>query len=194
MEDVRKEIQSHVPITSESTGSDTGVRRRRSASLKLKRNHSQRFSWVRSPLFGPKQDFSSSEGDNDSDSDEPLMLRMPSKKGQTSPTTRRRSETLPAQPSSPLKAPLAKLAAPPIPQRPKSIRSHSHHHARDLSMTTVNLTSQTTAPPSPSIRSSSRASSHTDLSSLVDNWASSGPANVTLHYQHTKSKSFLAKR
>jgi len=63
------------------------------------------------------------------------------------------------------------------PHSSSSIRSHSGTlNSRRLRMSTLSYTPV----PSPSIRSSS---SHPDISSLCQQWESTGPANVTLTYK-----------
>ncbi|KAJ3807298.1 Alpha/Beta hydrolase protein [Lentinula aff. lateritia] len=59
---------------------------------------------------------------------------------------------------------------------PSTLPNRSFMHMTPPWSTTDSL------PPSPSIRRSSRASSHQDLSSLVQDWASAGPANRTFIY------------
>jgi len=63
------------------------------------------------------------------------------------------------------------------PQHPSSLRSHSGTlNSRLLRISTLS----SALVPSPSIRSSS---SHPDISSLCQQWESTGPANVTLTYK-----------
>jgi hypothetical protein len=63
-------------------------------------------------------------------------------------------------------------------QHPSSLRNHA---AATLNSRRLRISTLSSAPvPSPSIRSSA---SHPDISSLCEQWESTGPANVTLTYK-----------
>ncbi|KAJ3778258.1 Alpha/Beta hydrolase protein [Lentinula raphanica] len=137
------------------------------------------------------------------------MLSSP--KSKTQNTARRRADTLP--PGS--IASETRSTAPLAIQKPTNSRtrsqSHITHRSPGLSSrrsglppritiesSMAHLSGPETLPtslsppwstslPSPSIRRSSKASSHSDLSSLVQDWTSGGPANRTIIYPLSRS-------
>jgi hypothetical protein len=83
-----------------------------------------------------------------------------------------------------------------LPKSVPTVRAKNHHRARStqslhteykhplpshLRLSTFSMSSVTSPPPSPSIRRSN--ASHPDITSLVHEWATSGPANQTLTFK-----------
>lgn len=82
----------------------------------------------------------------------------------------------PSLPSSP-RSPLSSLA--PTRQSSREFQHHHPHHQHRMSTLSMSLSSGPA--PRPSIRRSH--SSHSDINSLCQSWANSGPANQTLTYK-----------
>ncbi|KAH8835575.1 Alpha/Beta hydrolase protein [Flagelloscypha sp. PMI_526] len=201
LDDARKEISTcHGPSSSENTSSDGDDTDETQPSLQRERS-----SWVRSPIISPlwpQRDVpayhSPSSSDEENDSDAPLTIRRVTSTVQLSDRSkvRRRSETLPSQPLAP-RIPTSTTSSSSSTPRPKPVnRTQSFSRAfggSPLNLSGLTMTSERTAPPSPSLRrAASRTASHPDLFSLVDDWTQSGPANVTRHYQHARAASSRA--
>jgi len=171
MQDVKAELGNEEDTKTESDSGDDVA------------NQKTYPSW-RSQIWSPSL---AGDGDTD-DSDTDTEPAPPAYSTVTSNSVLRRIKSaisvLVPDPASTPPVPLA-MPAPTRPRHHRRTPSHqpAHHepmrprHRYSIS----NLTSSTSPPPSPSIRRSNV--SHPNVTSLIQQWASSGPANQTLTYK-----------
>ncbi|KAL0581087.1 hypothetical protein V5O48_000981 [Marasmius crinis-equi] len=133
----------------------------------------------------------SSNTDEDTE-DEDNGRKPPVSQPKTSPSppTRRRAGTLPSMSGfNRIRSAVSIIMQdPPPPYSPTTPTSLSHRRGAPSKIslppadTQMTMSSMRSIPPSPSIRRSSRATSHHNITNLVEEWTNSGPANRTVVY------------
>lgn len=174
------------------------------------RSSAEEPSWGRSASWSLSGDSDESTDGPDDSSDEETEIEVPSTHTHT--VKRHRSATLPSQPQGfrRIRSAISLIMPDPLPPAPSSQR-HRHRRTRsqqhspilsrrssffDLSKSisrdgpgpitlppVPHISVMRSVPPSPSIRRS--APSHPDISSLVQTYSSSGPANETVFFSPT---------
>jgi len=150
-------------------------------------------SWGRAQIWSPSPPTSDDEDDED---EEPSASETPIP---TPTLSRPRADTLPSMSGlRRIQSAISVIIPDPIsptprhhqrtqshrPRRPDPRRSPGlefRRPANHIRLPTFSISSINSPPPSPSIRRSN--ASHPDITSLVENWTHSGPANQTLMYK-----------
>ncbi|KAG7099690.1 hypothetical protein E1B28_001512 [Marasmius oreades] len=149
------------------------------------KRHARYTSWVRQSGSSSMDVSSNSVDEEDNKQSSPPRQPMPTL---SSPSTRRRrAGTLPSMPSlNRIRSAVSVLMQDPSPYSPTTPISLGHRRGApskiSLPPSESPMSSMRSIAPSPSIRRSSRATSHQNITDLVQEWTNSGPANRTVVY------------
>ncbi|KAL0068594.1 hypothetical protein AAF712_004309 [Marasmius tenuissimus] len=176
------EVKENVePSTTESSSdTDDDPERRRNAFA----------SWGRQSGWY----ISASTDEDEDDEDNRCRTPVPTQKPKSSPSSpqRRRAGTMPSMSGfERIRSAMTMIMQdPPPPYSPTTTPTSLSHRRGGPSKISLpssaesptTMSSMRSIPPSPSVRRSSRATSHQDITNLVEEWTNSGPANRTVVY------------